>query len=59
MTYPRYSVACENDDIQEFRRKAQALAYANKQAKLGRQHIVVNIQDNDGDLIDTIHITTA
>lgn len=54
--YPKYSVACENDDIQEFFRKREAIAYAKKQLKAGRDDVVVNIQDDDGDLIETLTV---
>lgn len=51
-----YSVACENDDIEDFPNKRAALAYAQDMKRQGRYDVVVNVQDANGDLIDCIVI---
>lgn len=56
MANMRYSVACENDDIEDFATKRSTLAYAKQQASLGRKDIVVNVTTGDGDYIDAIHV---
>lgn len=52
----RYSVACENDDIEDFDTKAQAMAYARQQRAKGRSQIVVNVTDTDGQYLDAIKV---
>jgi len=46
-----YSLACENDDIIEDFRFYELRALAKIYHSQGRKHIVINVQDDDGDLI--------
>lgn len=46
-----YSVACENDDIREDLKLRDAKKVAMTLHSLGRQYVVINVQDDNYDLI--------
>jgi len=53
-----YSVACENDDIEEFEHeRGKAIHYAKSQARKGKKHVIVNVQNESGDLINVLKFT--
>lgn len=46
-----YSVACENDDIREDLKLRDAKKVAMTLHAQGKQHVIINVQDEDYDLI--------